>query len=345
MRVGMLTGGGDCPGLNAVIRAAVRKGILHHGDEFVGFMEGWRGVLDDATMPLTLETTSGILHRGGTILRSSRTNVKKIPGGFEKCVEVLGKHKLDALIALGGDDTQSISLALSERGVKCVGVPKTIDNDLNGTDACFGFDTAVGIAAEAVDRLHSTAEAHSRVLVCEVMGRDAGWIAITTGIAGGADVTLIPELPIDIEEVCRLLKYRWEHGKKFAIVVVAEGAKFPEAEQKTHGTAVDSFGHARLSGIGQYLAEEIEKRTGYETRSVNLGHTQRGGTPSAYDRMLATRYGVAAIDLVHAGEFGRLVVLKGTSITSIPLADAIAKTRTVGQDLMDVVTSLQPPKA
>jgi len=341
----MLTGGGDCPGLNAVIRAAVRKGILHHGDEFVGFMEGWRGVLDDATMPLTLETTSGILHRGGTILRSSRTNVKKIPGGFEKCVEVLGKHKLDALIALGGDDTQSISLALSERGVKCVGVPKTIDNDLNGTDACFGFDTAVGIAAEAVDRLHSTAEAHSRVLVCEVMGRDAGWIAITTGIAGGADVTLIPELPIDIEEVCRLLKYRWEHGKKFAIVVVAEGAKFPEAEQKTHGTAVDSFGHARLSGIGQYLAEEIEKRTGYETRSVNLGHTQRGGTPSAYDRMLATRYGVAAIDLVHAGEFGRLVVLKGTSITSIPLADAIAKTRTVGQDLMDVVTSLQPPKA
>jgi len=345
MRVGMLTGGGDCPGLNAVIRAAVRKGILHHGDEFVGFMEGWRGVLDDATMPLTLETTSGILHRGGTILRSSRTNVKKIPGGFEKCVEVLGKHKLDALIALGGDDTQSISLALSERGVKCVGVPKTIDNDLNGTDACFGFDTAVGIATEAVDRLHSTAEAHSRVLVCEVMGRDAGWIAITTGIAGGADVTLIPELPIDIEEVCRLLKYRWEHGKKFAIVVVAEGAKFPEAEQKTHGTAVDSFGHARLSGIGQYLAEEIEKRTGYETRSVNLGHTQRGGTPSAYDRMLATRYGVAAIDLVHAGEFGRLVVLKGTSITSIPLADAIAKTRTVGQDLMDVVTSLQPPKA
>jgi 6-phosphofructokinase 1 len=341
----MLTGGGDCPGLNAVIRAVVRKGILHHGDELVGFMEGWRGVLDDATMPLTLETTSGILHRGGTILRSSRTNVKKIPGGFDKCLEVIGKHKLDALIALGGDDTQSISLALSERGVKCIGVPKTIDNDLSGTDACFGFDTAVSIATEAVDRLHSTAEAHNRVLVCEVMGRDAGWIAITSGIAGGADVILVPEVPIDIEEVCRLVTYRREHGKKFSIVVAAEGAKFPEAEQATQGTSVDAFGHARLSGIGQALAEEIEKRTGYETRSVNLGHTQRGGTPTAYDRMLATRYGVAAIDLVHAGKFGRLVVLHGTEITDIPLADAIAKTRTVGQDLLDVVTGLQPMKS
>jgi ATP-dependent phosphofructokinase / diphosphate-dependent phosphofructokinase len=344
MRVGMLTGGGDCPGLNAVIRAAVRKGILHHGDEFVGFMEGWRGVIDDVTMPLTLETTSGILQKGGTILRSSRTNVKKIPGGFEKCLETIEKNKLDALIALGGDDTQSISLALSERGVKCVGVPKTIDNDLSGTDACFGFDTAVGIATEAVDRLHSTAEAHNRVLVCEVMGRDAGWIAITAGIAGGADAILVPEVPIDIEEVCRLVTYRREHGKKFSIVVVAEGAQFPEAEQATVGTSVDSFGHVRLSGIGQSLAEEIEKRTKYETRSVNLGHTQRGGTPSAFDRMLATRYGVRAIDLVHEGKFGRLVVLKGTEISDIPLADAIAKTRTVGQDLLDVMTSLQPPK-
>jgi phosphofructokinase-like protein len=342
MRIGMLTGGGDCPGLNAVIRAAVRKGILHHGDEFVGFMEGWRGVLDNATMPLTLETTSGILHRGGTILRSSRTNVKKIPGGFDKCAEVLASHKLDALIALGGDDTQSISLALVERGVKCVGVPKTIDNDLSGTDACFGFDTAVGIATEAVDRLHSTAEAHNRVIVCEVMGRDAGWIAITSGIAGGADVILVPELPIDIEDVCRLITYRREHGKKFSIVVAAEGAKLPETDQIAVGDKVDSFGHVRLSGIGQVLAEEIEKRTGYETRSVNLGHTQRGGTPSAYDRMLATRYGVAAIDLVHAGKFGRLVVLKGTEISDIPLADAIAKTRTVGEDLLAVVRGLQP---
>ena len=342
MRIGMLTGGGDCPGLNAVIRAVVRKGILHHGDEFVGFMEGWRGVLEDVTMPLDLQTTSGILHRGGTILRSSRTNVKKIPGGFDKCVEVITKHKLDCLIALGGDDTQSISLALVERGVKCIGVPKTIDNDLSGTDACFGFDTAVGIATEAVDRLHSTAEAHNRVIVCEVMGRDAGWIAITSGIAGGADVILVPEVPIDMDEVCRLLKARWDAGKKFAIVVAAEGAKLPEKDQVAVGDKLDSFGHVRLSGIGQMLAEEIEKRTGYETRSVNLGHTQRGGTPSAFDRMLATRYGIAAIDLAHAGRFGRLVVLKGTQITDIPLAEAIAATRTVGADLLHVMKGLQP---
>jgi ATP-dependent phosphofructokinase / diphosphate-dependent phosphofructokinase len=343
MRIGMLTGGGDCPGLNAVIRAAVRKGIWHYGDEFVGFREGWRGVLDDRTMVLDLETTSGILQKGGTILRSSRTNVKKIPGGFEQCLAVIQKNKLDALIAMGGDDTQSISVELAKRGVNCVGVPKTIDNDLSGTDVCFGFDTAVTIATEAVDRLHSTTEAHSRVQVVEVMGRDAGWIAITAGIAGGADVVLAPEKPIDIDDVCRLLKARWESGKKFAIVVVAEGAKLPHVEgQLTVGDKLDSFGHARLSGIGQALAEEIEKRTGYETRSVNLGHTQRGGTPTAYDRMLASRYGVAAIDLVHAGKFGELVVLKGTEISHIPIADAIAKTRTVGEDLFAVVRGLQP---
>lgn len=345
MKIGLLTGGGDCPGLNAVIRAVVRKGILHYGDEFIGFMEGWRGVLDDVTMPLTLETTSGILHRGGTILRSSRTNVKKIEGGFERCVATVQKHKLDALIALGGDDTQSISLALIERGIPCVGVPKTIDNDLSGTDACFGFDTAVSIATEAVDRLHSTAEAHNRVMVVEVMGRDAGWIAITSGIAGGADVVLVPEKPIDIDEVCRLVRYRREHGKKFSIVVVAEGAKLPEhSEQTTIGSTKDAFGHVRLSGIGQVLADEIERRTGYETRSVNLGHTQRGGTPTAYDRMLATRYGIAAIDLVHAGKFGRLVVLRGTTIADIPLADAIAKTRTVDEDLLAVQRGLEPPR-
>ena len=343
MRIGLLTGGGDCPGLNAVIRAVVRKGILHYGDEFVGFLEGWRGVLDDRTMPLDLQTTSGILHRGGTILRSSRTNVKKIEGGFETCLAVLTRHKIDALIAMGGDDTQSISVELVKRGIPCVGVPKTIDNDLSGTDVCFGFDTAVTIATEAVDRLHSTTEAHSRVQVVEVMGRDAGWIAVTAGIAGGADVILVPELPIDIDDVVRLLRARWESGKRFALVVVAEGAKFPEqTAQISVGTKVDSFGHVRLSGIGQLLAEEIEKRTGYETRSVNLGHTQRGGTPTAYDRMLATRYGVAAIDLVHAGRFGRLVVLKGTQIADIPLEDAIAKTRTIGEDLFALIKDLQP---
>jgi phosphofructokinase-like protein len=345
MRIGMLTGGGDCPGLNAVIRAAVRKGIWHYGDEFVGFMQGWKGVIEDITMPLNLETTSGILHRGGTILKSSRTNVKKVPGGFEKCLETIKKEKLDALIALGGDDTQSISLELIKRGVPCVGVPKTIDNDLSGTDACFGFDTAVTIATEAVDRLHSTSESHSRVQVVEVMGRDAGWIAVTAGIAGGADVTLAPENEIDIDDVVRLVKARYASSKKFAIVVVAEGAKLPHIEgQVTAGDKLDSFGHARLSGIGEVLAEEIEKRTGFETRSVNLGHTQRGGTPTAYDRMLATRYGVAAIDLVHQGKFGQLVVLKGTTISSIPLAEAIAKTRTVGEDPFDVVKSLQPKK-
>jgi 6-phosphofructokinase 1 len=329
-----------------VIRAAVRKGIWHYGDEFIGFMQGWRGVLDDVTMPLTLETTSGILQRGGTILKSSRTNVKKIEGGFERCLKVIQEiEKLDALIAMGGDDTQSISVELAKRGVNCVGVPKTIDNDLSGTDACFGFDTAVTIATEAVDRLHSTTESHSRVQVVEVMGRDAGWIAVTAGIAGGADVTLAPEKEIDIDEVCRLLKARWDSGKKFAIVVVAEGAKLPHVEaQLTVGEKLDSFGHARLSGIGQALAELIERRTGYETRSVNLGHTQRGGTPTAFDRMLATRYGIAAIDLVHAGKFGQLVVLKGTEICSIPIADAIAKTRTVGEDLFAVIKGLQPPK-
>jgi 6-phosphofructokinase 1 len=338
----VLTGGGDCPGLNAVIRAAVRKGILHYGDEFVGFIEGWRGVLDNNTRPLTLESTSGILHLGGTILRTSRTNVRKIEGGIEKCLEVLAANKLDALITIGGDDTQGVANALIEKGAHCVGVPKTIDNDLSGTDACFGFDTAVSIATEAVDRLHSTAEAHNRVIVCEVMGRDAGWIAITTGIAGGADAVLVPEKPIDIEEVCKLVKYRHDHGKKFSIVVVAEGAKLPDAEQATVGGKVDSFGHVRLSGIGAVLAEEIEKRTGYETRSVNLGHTQRGGTPTAYDRMLATRYGSAAIDLVHQKKFGRLVVLRGTEITDIPLKDAIAKTRTVGEDLLELAKGLQP---
>jgi phosphofructokinase-like protein len=343
MRIGMLTGGGDCPGLNAVIRAAVRKGIWHYNDEFIGFMQGWRGVLDDVTMPLTLETTSGILQKGGTILRSSRTNVKKIDGGLEKCVEVIQKNKLDALIALGGDDTQSITVELAKHGVNCIGVPKTIDNDLSGTDACFGFDTAVSIATEAVDRLHSTTEAHSRVQVVEVMGRDAGWIAVTAGIAGGADVVLAPEKEIDIEEVVRLVKARYASTKRFAIVVVAEGAKLPHVEgQLTMGEKKDSFGHARLSGIGQALAEEIEKRTGFETRSVNLGHTQRGGTPTAYDRMLASRYGVAAIDLVHEGKFGELVVLQGTQIGHIPIAQSIAKTRTVGEDLFAVIKSLQP---
>ncbi len=342
MRVGMLTGGGDCPGLNAVIRAAVRKGIFHYKDEFVGFLEGWRGVVENQTRPLTIDSVSGILHLGGTILRTSRTNPRKMEGGIDKCLATIAANKLDALITIGGDDTQGVANALIEKGVKVVGVPKTIDNDLSGTDACFGFDTAVSIATEAIDRLHSTAEAHNRVIVCEVMGRDAGWIAITSGIAGGADAICVPEKPIDIDHICRIVTERNKNGKKFSIVVVAEGAKLPDSEQATHGAKVDAFGHARLSGIGQTVAEQIEEKTGYETRSVNLGHTQRGGTPTAFDRMLATRYGTAAIDLVHKGEFGRLVVLRGTEITNIPLKEAIAKTRTIGDDLIELANGLQP---
>jgi ATP-dependent phosphofructokinase / diphosphate-dependent phosphofructokinase len=342
-RIGLLTGGGDCPGLNAVIAAAVKKGILHHGDEFVGFLEGWRGVLENNTTPLTLESVDGIITKGGTILRTSRTNVRKIEGGLEKCVTNIKANKLDALIAIGGDDTQSVTNALIGLGVPGVGVPKTIDNDLNGTDVCFGFDTAVGIATEAIDRLHTTAEAHNRVIVCEVMGRDAGWIALTAGVAGNAHVVLVPEKPIDLDHVCALLKYNHDHGKKYGIVVVAEGAKLPDSgAQAIKGTKVDSFGHAQLSGIAELLASKIEEKTGYETRSVNLGHTQRGGTPSAYDRMLATRYGQAALDLVHAGQFGRLVVLRGTEIKSITLAEAISKNRTVDDGFLEILSGLEP---
>lgn len=342
MRVGILTGGGDCPGLNAVIRAAVRKGIFHYKDEFVGFLEGWRGVVENQTRPLDANAVSGILQLGGTILRTSRTNPRKMEGGIDKCLATIKANNLDALITIGGDDTQGVANALVEKGVKIVGVPKTIDNDLSGTDACFGFDTAVSIATEAVDRLHSTAEAHNRVIVCEVMGRDAGWIAITSGIAGGADAIGVPEKPLDVDHICKVIKYRHDHGKKFSIVVVAEGTKLPSGEKATQGAKLDAFGHERLSGIGQAVAELIEQKTGYETRSVNLGHTQRGGTPTAYDRMLATRYGSSAIDLVHQGNFGRLVVLRGTEITSIPLKDAIAKTRTVGDDLIALADGLQP---
>jgi ATP-dependent phosphofructokinase / diphosphate-dependent phosphofructokinase len=343
MRVGILTGGGDCPGLNAVIRAAVRKGIFHHNAEFVGFIEGWRGVVENKTMPLTIETVSGILQLGGTILRTSRTNPRKMEGGIDKCLATIKANKLDALITIGGDDTQGVANALIEKGIKVVGVPKTIDNDLMGTDQCFGFDTAVSIATEAIDRLHSTAEAHNRVIVCEVMGRDAGWIAITSGIAGGADVIYVPEKPIDIDAGVKIIKDRHERGKLFSIVVVAEGAKIPgTGKLATLNEKVDAFGHARLAGIGQAVAELIEEKTGYETRSVNLGHTQRGGTPTAFDRMLATRYGSAAIDLVHEGNFGRLVVLRGTEITNIPLADAIAKNRTIGDDLVALAAGLQP---
>ena len=341
MRIALLTGGGDCPGLNAVIYAAVRKGIQTYGDEFIGFLNGWRGVLDNLWIPLTLESTDGIQLKGGTILHSSRTNVKKIPGGIEKVQEVLKANKIDALIALGGDDTQSVTLFLSDNGINAVGVPKTIDNDINGTDATFGYDTAVSIATEAIDRIHTTADSHNRVVVVEVMGRDAGWIAYASGIAGGAHVVLVPEQEIDIEHVCKLLKYNYDHGKHYGVVVVAEGCHLPDIGQVMGSAEVDSFGHARLSGIGEALADLIEKKTGFETRSVNLGHTQRGGVPTAYDRLLGQRYGLHAIDMVHDKKWGRIAVLHGTDITDITIKKAISTNRRLDERFFNTIRSLE----
>jgi len=345
MRVGMLTGGGDCPGLNAVIRAVVRKGSFHYKDEFVGFMEGWRGLLEDKTMPLDLSSVSGILPRGGTILRTSRTNPAKRPDGLDKCIATMKRHQLDALIAIGGDDTLSVAQKLHEKGTKVVGVPKTIDNDLAGTDFCFGFDTAVNVASAAIDRVHTTAEAHNRVMVVEVMGRDAGWIAMYSGIAGGADVILIPEVPFDIDKVADSIKQRHDSGRYFSIVVAAEGATFSSRDTTPGQTAgqdvgKDEFGHARPGGIGNQLAHEIEKRTGFETRAVVLGHIQRGGTPSAFDRVLATRYGIGAIDMVHRGEFGKMAALRANKIVSVPLKEAIANNRKVDPEIIEVAHSI-----
>ncbi len=346
MIIGMLTGGGDCPGLNAVLRAVVRKGTFHYNDKFVGFSEGWRGVLEDKTQPLDLDAVAGILPRGGTILRTSRTNPAKHGDGLKRCIENLKKHQVEALIAIGGDDTQSVALKLHKEGFPVVGVPKTIDNDLSGTDFCFGFDTAVEVATGAVDRLHTTAEAHNRVIVVEVMGRDSGWIATYSGIAGGADVILVPERPFDIDEVAEILRRRHARGRYFSIVVVAEGAKFASDTDSEHGAPVlqdltrDEFGHVRLGGIGNVLAREIEHRTGLETRAVVLGHIQRGGTPSAFDRVLANRYGIGAIDAVHNKQFGKMVALRGNNIICIPLQEALGKTRTVDAELAKVAEGL-----
>jgi len=302
-------------------------------------------VVENRTMPLDLEAVAVILPRGGTILRTSRTNPAKREGGIEQCLKNLEANQLDALIAIGGDDTLGVASKLFGRGFKVIGCPKTIDNDLSGTDLCFGFDTAVMIATEAIDRLHSTAESHNRTIVVEVMGRGSGWIAIYSGIAGGADAILIPERPFDIDEVCETLKRRYERGRRFNIVVVAEGAKFaPKAAQGgivVQALGKDEFGHERLGGIGQVLAEEIEKRTKFETRAVVLGHTQRGGTPTAFDRVLGTRYGIGAIDMVHKAEFGKMVALRGNEIVSVPLLDAVNVNRTVDEKLIAVAESLQ----
>ncbi len=329
MRIGLLTGGGDCPGLNAVIRAVVRKGIDAHGDRVVGFYDGWRGLLEDSSVALTIESTHGILPRGGTILRSSRTNPYTREGGPEKVRETLAAHEIDALIAIGGEDTLGVANRLYGEGVHVIGVPKTIDNDLGATDVTFGFDTALQVATEAIDRLHTTAESHNRILVVEVMGRHAGWLALHSGLAGGADVILIPELAFDIDEVCGLIRHRHRRGRYFSIVVAAEGAVPREGTMALTAGELDEFGHPRLGGIGVRLEQEIEQRTGFETRATVLGHVQRGGTPTAFDRVLATRFGLAAVDAAHSGAWGMMVALRSTNIELVKLADAVSHLRTV----------------
>ena len=335
MRIGVLTGGGDCPGLNAVIRAVVRKGVATYGHEFLGFRDGWRGPLDGLTRPLGVADVRGILPRGGTILGSSRTNPFKIEGGVERIQTNLAELSVDALVAIGGEDTLGVATKLDELGVKVVGVPKTIDNDLSATDYTFGFDTAVNIAMEAIDRLHTTAESHHRTLVVEVMGRHAGWIALHAGIAGGANVILLPERQFDVEQVAGYVEKRFQ-TQYSPIVVVAEGAQPLEGQMSLHNQELDSFGHVRLGGIGQWLAEQLQGRTGKEARTVVLGHIQRGGTPTAFDRVLATRFGLHAIDAVHAGRWGTMAALRGTEIELVELAEATAELKTVPDDWYEV---------
>jgi len=328
-RIGVLTGGGDVPGLNAAIRAVVRR-AEEKGLEVTGVRDGWRGLVADDTFPLTREAISGILPRGGTILGTSRTNPLKSADGVSRVKATLARRQIDALVAIGGDDTLGAAYQLSQQGVPVVGVPKTMDNDVVGTDTTIGFDTAVNTVTNALDGLHSTADAHHRIMVVEVMGRDAGWVATLGGLAGGADVVLVPEVPFDIDDVCATLRKRQAAGKMFSIVVVAEGATPKQgATQVVQGAQVDQFGHARLGGIAAVLAQEIEQRMEHETRFVVLGHLQRAGSPSAFDRVLATRLGVAAVDELVAGRTGVMVALRGTQVVSVPLADVVKGTRTV----------------
>lgn len=328
MRVGVLTGGGDCPGLNAVIRAVVRRGVTEYGYEFIGFRDGWKGPLEGVTMELGIPQVRGILPRGGTILGSSRTNPKKIDGGFERIEDNLKALGVDALIAIGGEDTLGVATSLHEHGVHVVGVPKTIDNDLNATDYTFGFDTAVTIATEAIDRLHTTAESHHRILICEVMGRHAGWIALHSGMAGGANAILIPEVRFDLDEVVGWVESRFRSSYA-PIIVVAEGAMPTDGDLITKDATLDAFGHVKLSGIGDWLAGQIEARTGKEARTTVLGHIQRGGTPTAFDRVLATRFGLNAITAVKEGDWGKMVALQGTDIVRVPLQAATGELKTV----------------
>ncbi|MGH9071137.1 MAG: 6-phosphofructokinase [Acidimicrobiales bacterium] len=340
MKIGVLTGGGDCPGLNAVIRAVVRKGEVAFGDTLVGFADGWRGLIDNMTMPLDVEACRGILPKGGTILGTSRTNPFKIEGGDAAVVATVAANQLDALVAIGGEDTLGVAHRLAGLGVSVVGVPKTIDNDLSATEVTFGFHTAVQIATDAIDRLHTTAESHDRVIVCEVMGRHAGWIATYAGIAGGAAEIVVPEEPFDIELICEHLRSRHSKGRYASIVVVAEGAVPKEGTMALRSGEVDQFGHVRLGGVGTLLAEEIEKRTGFESRVTVLGHIQRGGTPTAFDRVLATRFGVAAIQAIHDGEFDTMVALQGGDIVRVPLGAGVDELKTVDLELMHDVAEV-----
>ena len=335
-RIGILTGGGDCPGLNPVIRAVVRKALLE-GYEIVGIKNGWKGLIENDTMPLNIDAVSGILPRGGTILGTSRTNPYKKEGDLQKVKDNFKKIGLDALVAVGGEDTLGVASKLVKDGLpNIVGVPKTIDNDLSATDYTFGFDTALNVAMECIDRLHTTAESHHRIMVAEVMGRHAGWIAIEAGIAGGADVILIPEIPIDLDEVCNVIKKRHERGKTFSIVVVSEGAQFKDGGMVTQEQKLDAFGHVRLGGIGEDLASQIEKRTGFETRVTVLGHIQRGGSPTAFDRVLGTRLGVKAVELIKNKKFGKMVALAGIKIIDVPLEEAVKALKTVDMELYDI---------
>jgi ATP-dependent phosphofructokinase / diphosphate-dependent phosphofructokinase len=342
MRVGVLTGGGDCPGLNAVIRALVRRGTQEYGYEFTGFRDGWRGPLEGDTIPLDVQAVRGILPRGGTILGTSRTNPLAESAssggrsGAQRIKDNLAVLGVDALITIGGEDTLGVATALHEQGVAVVGVPKTIDNDLSATDYTFGFDTAVNIAMEAIDRLHTTAESHHRTLIVEVMGRHAGWIALHAGLAGGANVILIPERPFSMDKVCEYVQHRFQ-TRYAPIVVVAEGARPADNDLALSDERLDSFGHVRLGGIGQQLAAEIEKRTGKEARCTVLGHIQRGGTPTAFDRVLASRFGIHAIDAVHDGEFGVMVALRGTQIARVPIAEATREVKLVPPERYDEV--------
>lgn len=333
-RIGVLTGGGDCPGLNAVIRAVVRRAIMHGGYQITGIKHGWRGLLQMEIMEIERTDVTGILYRGGTILGTSRTNIFKDEATANQAMANFRKLKLDGLIAIGGEDTLGVAKKLTDKGFPVVGVPKTIDNDLPGTDFTFGFDTAVEIATEAIDRLHTTAESHDRVLVCEVMGRHAGWIATYAGLAGGADCILIPEKPVDVDEVCEMIWRRHKKGIYFSIIVVAEGAKIKHAEgdkEVITSKHVDEFGHVQLGGVGQVLASLIEEKTGYDTRVTVLGHVQRGGRPTAHDRVLATRFGVAAMDAVHARRWGVMVALDGKDIVEVPFSSLDLGIKTVDE--------------